>query len=133
MENKQVFFGKVSLDNDFELYKNFVFLYCQKHFMEKRITAMPSDLLLKLLTLYTMRGFSKETKQEAVRFLKQRDLKRIDNLNHQLMRGGFLVCGISKQDKTLHEGLQQIREYLQSNSGNSTNFAFIFQLQVKSN
>jgi hypothetical protein len=131
MKQKQIYYGKVSLDNDFELYKNFVFLYCQKHFMEGRITAVPSDLLLKLLTMYVMYGFSKETRLKAVNFLKQKDVKRIDYLNHQLVRSGFLVCGASSQDKSLQAGLESIGEYLKQSSGEPIHFAFMFQLQVK--
>lgn len=128
----QTYYSKVFLDSDIELYEAFIKIHCMKEVMSNtgKLHDLPSDQLIRLLAIYLKFGYSRDTRHYAKELFGLKDIKRIDFLNHQLTKFGFLYSPSAvKQDKELNESLQGIEKYLKSNVGGPVSFSFVFSVK----
>jgi hypothetical protein len=121
----------LSLDNDLELYEQFVHLHCVSKLISKQISKIPRKQLLTLLALYLKYDYSKETKLKALHILGIDNASTLNSFNFELTELGFLTSDIvSTRVKHLNKSLKVIQQYIQNNISEEVDFAFLFTLKV---
>ncbi|NBO36858.1 hypothetical protein EBU91_04920 [bacterium] len=131
MAKRPIFAALIKLDDDLELYKTFLYLYCTKKKLAGEISIIPREQLLVLLSLYMKYGFSEETKLKAEKILGIDKRATLNSFNHDLTAQGFLVPHlIKKSNKDLKESLKEIKEYIESNKAEFLLFNFCFKLEI---
>ena len=107
------------MDNQFDIIQTLVMIYLQHEVTTGRLTTMPSPKMVSLLVFYVKHGFSHDTKEKALKFMKLSNMQAVDALNFKLKALGLLEdTMMSKKNKVLNESLQKLSDYVQLNEGN---------------
>jgi hypothetical protein len=122
----------LKVENDLELYEQFVYLHCVSRFLSGHIPKMPRKQLLLLLALYLKDGYSKETKAKAMQVLNLESANILNSFNFELSSFGFLVPDmVSSHTKHLNKSLTTIRDYIKRNLNKDAHCDFLFSLKLK--
>jgi len=106
-------------DNEFDIIQTLVMIYLQHEMTTGRLKTMPSSKMVVLLVFYIKNGYSQETKEKALKFMKLTNMQAVDALNFKLKSYGLLEdTMMSKKNKILNQSLQKLSDYVQINEGN---------------